>query len=198
MSNPTIYDQATKAVFKMLEIAGTDWHQPWQVNGSRNVVTDKLYRGINTLILGSTPYPLGIWGTFKQWKDLGHPVCKGQKSTGIAFFKPITKETIRPNGHTEEESYMVIRSYSVFAAEQVTGYPIEVPDTARDNHRKQQAEDYFRHTGTKMQPGLDRAYYSPSGDYIGMPSMSQFDTTDTYYSTLFHELTHWTGTHKPL
>ena len=28
---------------------------------------------------------------------------------------------------------MVIRSYNVFAAEQVTGYPIEVPDTAGDN-----------------------------------------------------------------
>ena len=28
MSNPTIYDQATKAVVKMLETAGTDWQQP--------------------------------------------------------------------------------------------------------------------------------------------------------------------------
>ena len=178
----------------MLETAGTDWHQPWQVNGSRNVVTDKLYRGVNTLILASTPYPSGIWGTFKQWKDLGHPVCKGQKSTGIAFFKPVTKETVRPDGRTEEESYMVIRSYSVFAAEQVTGYPIEVPDAAGDNYRNKQAGEYFMRTGAKMQSGLDRAYYSPSGDYIGMPALSQFDTTDTYYSTLFHELTHWTGT----
>ena len=33
---------------------------------------------------------------------------------------------------------MVIRSYSVFAAEQVTGYPIEMPDAAGDNHRNQQ------------------------------------------------------------
>ena len=91
---------------------------------------------------------------------------------------------------------MVIRSYRVFAAEQVTGYPIEVPDIAGDNHRNQQAEDYFRRTGAKVYSGLDRAYYSPSGDCIGMPSMSQFDTTDAYCSTLFHELTHWTGTHN--
>ena len=28
---------------------------------------------------------------------------------------------------------MVTRSYNVFAAEQVIGYPIEVPDTAGDN-----------------------------------------------------------------
>ena len=49
---------------------------------------------------------------------------------------------------------MVIRSYSVFAAEQVTGYPIEVPDTAGDNHRNQQAEEYFRRTGAKLHSGL--------------------------------------------
>ena len=61
MSNPTIYDQATSAVVKMLETAGTNWHQPWQVNGSRSVVTDKQYRGINTLILAST-HTLQVYG----------------------------------------------------------------------------------------------------------------------------------------
>jgi antirestriction protein ArdC len=52
---------------------------------------------------------------------------------------------------------MVIRSYNVFAAEQVTGYPIEVPNTVGDNHRNQQAEDYFRSTGARLQVGIDRA-----------------------------------------
>ncbi len=66
MSQSTIYDQAAKAVVKMLETAGTDWCQPWQVNGSRNVVTDKQYRGINTLILASTHYPSGTWGTLRR------------------------------------------------------------------------------------------------------------------------------------
>ena len=60
MSQSTIYDQATSAVVKMLEAAGTDWYKPWQVNGSRDIVADKLYRGVNTLILASTPYLSGI------------------------------------------------------------------------------------------------------------------------------------------
>ena len=83
MSNPIIYDQATNAVVKMLETADTNWCQPWQINVSRNVVTDKQYRGINTLILASTPYPSGTWGTFKQWKHLGHLVRKEQKSNCV-------------------------------------------------------------------------------------------------------------------
>ena len=33
----------------------------------------------------------------------------------------------------------------------------------------------------KMQPGLDRAYYSPSEDYIGMPALGQFTSTVLQY-----------------
>ena len=79
---------------------------------------------------------------------------------------------------------MVIRSYNVFAAEQVIGYPIEVPDTVGDNYRNQQAEEYFSRTGAKVHSGLDRAYYRHSGDYIGMPALEQFDTADAYYSSM--------------
>jgi antirestriction protein ArdC len=38
-----------------------------------------------------------------------------------------------------------------------------------------------------------RAFYRPSTDTVGMPSRSAFDSTEKYYSTLFHELTHSTG-----
>ena len=58
------------------------------------------------------------------------------------------------------------------------------------------AEEYFRCTGAKVHSGLDRAYYRHSGDYIGMPALEQFTSTNAYYSTLFHELTHWIGTHN--
>ena len=69
MSNPTIYDQATNAVVKMLA-AGTDWCQPWQVNGSRNVVADKQYRGINTLIL-VYPLPFRYMGYIQAMETSG-------------------------------------------------------------------------------------------------------------------------------
>ncbi len=43
------------------------------------------------------------------------------------------------------------------------------------------------------------AYYNPEDDYINLPKPKMFkDTTsrtatEGYYSTIFHELTHWTG-----
>jgi antirestriction protein ArdC len=39
----------------------------------------------------------------------------------------------------------------------------------------------------------DRASYSPSADVIAMPPKSVFNSSEGYYATLFHELTHSTG-----
>ena len=41
----------------------------------------------------------------------------------------------------------------------------------------------------------DQPYYAPLSDYIAMPDKETFFTDTAYYSTLLHELTHWTG-HK--
>ncbi|QNP54505.1 hypothetical protein H9L05_22370 (plasmid) [Hymenobacter qilianensis] len=40
-----------------------------------------------------------------------------------------------------------------------------------------------------------RAYYSPMMDIVNMPKPETFTTSEGYYQTLFHELTHSTG-HK--
>jgi antirestriction protein ArdC len=38
-----------------------------------------------------------------------------------------------------------------------------------------------------------RAWYRPSTDTVGIPSRNAFASTEEYYSTLFHELSHSTG-----
>lgn len=41
--------------------------------------------------------------------------------------------------------------------------------------------------------GLERAFYDPAADFVGMPAPQRFDRDADYYSVLFHELTHATG-----
>ncbi|MDD3012384.1 MAG: zincin-like metallopeptidase domain-containing protein [Candidatus Gastranaerophilales bacterium] len=41
----------------------------------------------------------------------------------------------------------------------------------------------------------EKAYFSLSEDFINMPFKSKFKDNEGFYSTLFHELIHWTG-HK--
>ena len=40
---------------------------------------------------------------------------------------------------------------------------------------------------------VDRACYLPMEDKIIMPKKEQFKTQEGFYSTIFHELSHWTG-----
>ena len=42
---------------------------------------------------------------------------------------------------------------------------------------------------------IDRACYLPEEDKIFMPKKEQFKTQEGFYSTMFHELSHWTA-HK--
>ena len=41
--------------------------------------------------------------------------------------------------------------------------------------------------------GREGGFYQPSNDYVGMPDRERFDSPESYYTTLFHELTHSTG-----
>lgn len=45
----------------------------------------------------------------------------------------------------------------------------------------------------EIRRGLGQAYYSPAGDYVGMPNPESFRSGEEFYSVLFHELTHATG-----
>jgi antirestriction protein ArdC len=40
---------------------------------------------------------------------------------------------------------------------------------------------------------ISRCYYAPAEDYISLPGIEDFDLPEEYYSSLFHELIHWTG-----
>jgi antirestriction protein ArdC len=64
------------------------------------------------------------------------------------------------------------------------------------------AEAFVRATGATIAHGGTRAYYRPSTDNIQLPDRTSFVGTATstaqesYYSTLLHELTHWTSSEQ--
>ena len=66
------------------------------------------------------------------------------------------------------------------------------------------ADRFVASTKADIRSNDKSAYYCASQDYINMPKMQDFiDTQDakaceSYYATLLHELTHWTGNKKRL
>lgn len=65
---------------------------------------------------------------------------------------------------------------------------------AEDTTAEQVARDYIKREGITYNPVKgNRAYYSPELDTVVTPLPEQFQNSEEYYSTLFHELTHSTG-----
>lgn len=200
----TLHKEITDKIISALETAGA-WERPWKVLGggvAKNVVSKKPYKGINSVILMIQAHDKGYsssqWGTYKQWKDKKCQVKKGEKATRVIFWKFFENKTSTDAEHqdgenTDNHTSMMARSYSVFNADQVDGWTPEIAEPATENERVEQAERFFGKIGADIRHGGDSAHYLPSGDYIQMPELSRFKSSEYYYSTLAHEAIHWTG-----
>ena len=165
--------------------------------------TGKSYRGVNVLLLWSSPYSSPFWLTFKQAMEFKGSVRKGEKGTPIVFYKqlPSRKNDQKEENETKERSPFVLCYYTVFNVEQCDGLAlpqIDQPETSNDVEMDEACEAIV--TGWANRPALHltseheyRAYYRPGSDSVHMPARSRFVDTPHYYSTLFHELVHSTG-----
>ena len=59
--------------------------------------------------------------------------------------------------------------------------------------KRRAVQTYISSTKAVIIHKENKAYYRPSQDLINMPDVSKFKDELFYYSTLFHELSHWTG-----
>lgn len=92
--------------------------------------------------------------------------------------------------------YLCCGSNSVFNIEQTEG--ISHPPAEETNNLFDPitiAEEIIAAMPIKpdIRYGGNRAYYSPSLDYVQLPQQHTFDTIEEFYNTSFHELAHATG-----
>ena len=196
MSNK-IYESVTQSIIEQLENGATPWVKPWRADSTadKNILSQKPYQGVNRLILGLSSmvkgYEVPVWASFKQFESLGASVKKGEKGTAIVWFSPITKE----NKQTGEiESFNALKTYYVFNVAQCEGIEITASKPADKPFNAIEAADQrIIKTGALISHGGDAAFFSPSNDRIQMPNKSAFKDEASYYATVFHELTHWSG-----
>ena len=127
---------------------------------------------------------------------------KGEKAAFIVFYKelefarrdrgPATGRPPRACSRAQRRSSPPSRSTVIRP----------LPSTRRrrpSSRRSRQAEAFVAATGAAISHGGGRAFYRPSTDSIQLPPREAFTGTATstpaeaYYSTLCHELTHWTS-----
>src|SRR5690606_36532744 len=111
--------------------------------------------------------------------------------------QPVLDENGKPVKVRKELSSLIVTKAWVCNAEQIKGIPpLEETKEISLWEKTSRVENLVKNTGAHIDHVRgDRAFYSPLSDNIRMPERTQFKTSDRYYSTLLHELGHWTG-HK--
>ena len=189
-----VYQEVTDRIVAALEEGTVPWHKPWADAGAqRNLRSGKEYRGVNQLLLSLSDYGSPYWVTFKQAKELGGSVRKGEKSSLVVFWKMLR---LKDEGEDETRTVPMLKHYRVFNVEQCDG--LEVPQDerqARDVHPIAACQSIMARyrNGPTVQHGGGRACYMPARDIVQLPVQSAFESDEAYYSTAFHELIHSTG-----
>lgn len=184
----TVYEIVTDRILELLAAGVVPWRRPWVVNGAVNWLTQRPYRGINTLLL-----PPGEYATYKQITEAGGSV-KGAKTHIVVFWRWLNKED-EETGETEK--IPLLRFYRVFDIKDCKGIKSKRKEVSFDHDPIAEAEAIV--TGYVDAPPIGftsgRAYYMPVPDRVSVPPLQDYPKAEEYYSTLFHELAHSTG-HK--
>lgn len=200
-----IYTAVTARIIEALARGVVPWRKPWNASSAIpcNAVSLRSYRGINVLLLGLSPYSDPRWMTFRQAKELGGSVRKGEKATTIVFWKPLEFEKVDvETGELHRQYVPLLRCYHVFNREQIEGSDLQPLETrlVSERERIERAEALVRSMPNPpvIKEGGSVAAYKPSVDTVRIPGIGTFQSPDTYYATLFHELGHSTGHEKRL
>jgi len=210
-----VYNVITERIIEKLEQGTVPWHKPWRSIGApRNLVSKKLYRGINVWLLTAQGYTSPCWATIRQINELGGSVRKGEKATPVVFWRVyvdgVEVKASEPEPEAQEAGgegrrRFVLRYFSVFNSEQCdlpapVSEKLALPEQ-RELDPIEACEKIL--AGMPNPPEIvyagDKAFYSPATDRVTMPPRSLFESAEEYWSTLWHECGgHATGHPKRL
>lgn len=195
----SVYEIVTARILEQLERGVVPWKKPWKAELPCNLISGKPYRGVNVFLLASLGYGSRYWLTYQQTAKLGGHVKRGEHSTLVTFWKRSPYKTRNEEtGEDETRQGFLLRYYHVFNLCQTEGIAEKLGlSTTSDSSRApnlEQCEAIVK--GMRFAPRFESsnaAWYRPLTDTVGMPSRGTFDSPETYYATLYHELAHSTG-----
>ena len=196
----SVYEIVTNRIIQLLEKGTPPWRKSWTASTAErpmNYRSKSPYKGINFFLLSACfddPYFL----TFKQAKEMGGNVKKGEKAIPVIFWNWLffDKDGKRIKDEKQAAKKLpLLRYYNVFNASQIEGIEFEYPEhePLKANQKIQRCEAVVKSCKNLNLKFKNRASYHPIYDVVNMPEIGCFENSFEYYGTLFHELGHWTG-----
>lgn len=190
-----VYELVTNRIIEQLENNIIPWEKPWSgtIDGAFNRVSKKPYSILNQILLKYG----GEYASFKQWKDLGGHIRKGEKSEIVVFWKMYPIKEKQDDGTEIVKTIPLLKYINVFHISQVDGVEPLKQKVTHDIEPIEKAEkilnDYWNRENITIEHVKgDKAFYSPMFDKIQLPLFEQFKQSEEYYSTAFHESVHST------
>lgn len=190
-----VYELVTNRIIEQLENNIIPWEKPWSgaIDGAFNRVSKKPYSILNQMLLKYD----NEYASFKQWKDLGGHIRKGEKSEIVVFWKMYPIKEKQDDGTEIIKTIPLLKYINVFHISQVDGVEPLKQKVTHDIEPIEKAEkilnDYWNRENITIEHVKgDKAFYSPMFDKIQLPLFEQFKQSEEYYSTAFHESVHST------
>ncbi|MGE3703018.1 MAG: ArdC family protein [Hyphomicrobiaceae bacterium] len=206
----SFYDDITNKIIAELEKGRFPWVQPWgtpsakaQIVMPKNASANRTYSGINVLILWGEVIEKGYtgqsWLTFRQALALGGHVRKGERGTTVVYadrFVPDDARRRAAQSGGEARAIPFLKRFTVFNTDQIDNLPDEIATAAPPpppGTIEPRVEALIKAAGIDFRIGGNRAFYTPSADYVQVPPPAAFFEPINWHRTALHELGHASG-----
>ena len=99
-----VYQKVTDRIIEKLQVGLVPWQRPWEmeIGAPANLISRRPYRGMNIFLLSSLGFGSPYFLSFKQVKELGGSIRKGEKASLVVFSKWIEAKDDKGNIMVDE------------------------------------------------------------------------------------------------
>jgi antirestriction protein ArdC len=175
---------------------------PWVVIPKRNYDSNRVYNGINRWLLGILDDVSFI--TEKSVEKHKCTVKENAKQHFVVCWVPprLTKDEQKLSEVEQKallrKRFPIMVTHWIYKSKDIEGLPEKTFDTDKNNKHYENIDEFIKSAGVEIKTGGNRAAYSWLNDYVMMPRLEQFESSEEYYRTILHELAHATGSEKRL
>jgi len=196
--NP-VYASVIKRIIKSLSDGVAPWKRPWNTVAAHNAESKRAYSGVNALLLNNNPDGPGFL-TKNQIHKLGGSLKSNARYEMIVWMSSAIKKKKNTNDDDDDaqtsQVYRYMKYFWVYPVSHTVGLPDKYYEKpAEIVYVPGEADALVDATGAAIEYGGNRACYSHITDVIRVPKRDEFVGQKEFLSTMFHELSHWTG-HK--
>lgn len=196
-----VYDIVSEHIVSILTAGIIPWRMPWSDGRTpANLITRKLYRGINVFLLAAQSYRCNLFLSEKQLINIGGEPAELNSPSLVIHWEWVDK--LAKEGEPKPEGkYPLLRYHRVYNIEDCVHIDYDkLPGYDRPTNPFETARDIIKNmpNAPKIEYYKTAASYAVQSDVVFMPNSEEYKSTEVYYYDLFKLLIYSTAHEKRL